>query len=72
MQGEDGLDKGSDAGGGAPQLAQEPPGLEGGHGLFDECADLRVGPVDRFLPGGLPTAHDRVDAQEVSPRACCS
>jgi hypothetical protein len=31
-----------------------------------------VGPVDRFLPGGLPTAHDRVDAQEVSPRACCS
>lgn len=39
MQGEDGLDKSGDAGGEAPKLAQEPPGLEGGHGLFDECAE---------------------------------
>jgi hypothetical protein len=34
------------------ELAQEPPGLEGGHGLFDQCADLRAGPVDGLLTDG--------------------
>lgn len=46
MQGEDGLHEGGDAGGGASQLAQKPPVLEGGHGLLDECANLRVGAVE--------------------------
>ena len=52
MQGEDGLDEGGDPGGGAPDLAQEPPVLEGRYGLLDECADLRVGAVHRLLPWG--------------------
>ena len=38
MQGEDGLDEAGDAVGRAPEPAEEPPGFEGGHGLFDECA----------------------------------
>ena len=43
MEGEDGLDE---------------AGLEGGHGLLDEGADLRVGPVHRLLTRGKgsPTA----------------
>lgn len=45
MQGEDGLDKAGDAGGRAPELAKESPGLEGGHGRLNEGANLRVGPV---------------------------
>lgn len=52
MEGEDGSDEGGDPGGGASEFTQEPPGLEGGHGLFDEGTDLRVGPVDRLLIGG--------------------
>lgn len=52
MQGEDGLDEGGDPGGGAPDFAQEPPVLEGRHGLLDECADLRVRAVHRLLPRG--------------------
>ncbi|GAB2448184.1 hypothetical protein GCM10027162_51810 [Streptomyces incanus] len=61
MQGEDGLDEAGDAGGRAPELAEEPPGLEGGHGLFNECADLRVGPVDSLLADGkgLPKSPAR-------------
>jgi hypothetical protein len=58
VQGEDGLDDVGDAGGGAPKFAEESPGLEGGHGLLDECADLRVGAVDGLLTCGqrLPAA----------------
>ena len=61
MQGEDGLDKAGDPGGRAPELAEKPPGLEGGHGLLDKCADLRVGPVDGLLACGevLPTSPVR-------------
>jgi hypothetical protein len=42
MEGEDGLDKARDAGGRAAELAEEPPGLEGGDGLFHEGPDLCV------------------------------
>lgn len=42
VQGEDGLDEAGDTAGRASQFAHEPPGFEGGHGLFDECTDLRV------------------------------
>jgi hypothetical protein len=45
------VDRG-DAGGAAPQLPQQAPALEGGHGLFAEAADEGVGGVDRLLPGG--------------------
>lgn len=41
-----------DPGGGVPEFAQEAPVLEGRHGLLDESADLRVGPVHRLLTGG--------------------
>lgn len=51
MQGEDALDEGGDPGGDAPDLAQESPVLEGGHGLFNECADLGVGPIHGLLTG---------------------
>ncbi|CAL9324965.1 hypothetical protein SUDANB91_07039 [Streptomyces sp. SudanB91_2054] len=39
----------------------EPPELEGGRGLLDECADLRVGPVHRLLTDGrgLPPSPTR-------------
>src|SRR4051812_24302966 len=67
MQGEDGLDEGGDSGGGAPELAQESPGLEGGHGLFDECADLRVGAVYRLLPRG-----ERVPSSPVRDADCAA
>lgn len=56
MPGEDGLDEAGDPGGRAAELAEEPPGLEGGHGLLDECADLRMGPVHRLLTGGKDKA----------------
>lgn len=50
MQGEYGLPgELGDPGGGAAQLAKEPPRLEGGDGLLDECTDLRVGSVDHLL-----------------------
>lgn len=52
MQGEDGLEESGHAGGRAPELAEESPGFEGGHGLLDECADFGVGPVYGFLTGG--------------------
>lgn len=59
MRGEDGLDEVGDSSGRAAELAEEPPGLEGGHGLLDEGADLGVGPVDRLLTGGKgPTAPE--------------
>ncbi|GAA3851280.1 hypothetical protein GCM10022227_05640 [Streptomyces sedi] len=50
--GEDGLDELGDPGGGASQFAKEPPGLEGGDGLFDKGPDLRMGPVHRLLACG--------------------
>jgi len=58
MQAEDGLDETGDAGGRAPDLAEDPPGFEGRDGPFDEGADLRVGPVGCLLTGGkcLPSA----------------
>lgn len=58
MQGEDGLDETRDAGGGASELAEAPPGFEGGDGLLNEGPDLRVGPVDGLLASGerLPSA----------------
>src|SRR3990170_2555085 len=43
VEGENGPDQAGDAGGAAPQCAQWAPGLEGGHGLFDERADLGTG-----------------------------
>jgi hypothetical protein len=52
MQGEDRLNEARDASGRAAELAEQPPGLEGGDGLLDECSDLRVGPVDRLLSCG--------------------
>ena len=61
MQGEDGLDEAGDSGGRAPQLAEEPPGLEGGDGLLGQGPDLRVGPVPRLLAcgEGLPASPAR-------------
>ncbi len=61
MEAGDGLNEARDAGGRAPQAGEEPPGLEGGDGLLDQGADLRVGPVDRLLPcgKGLPAAPAR-------------
>lgn len=58
MQGEDSLNKARDAGGRAAELAEKPPGLEGGDGLLDQGPDLRVGPVDGLLACGqrLPPA----------------
>jgi hypothetical protein len=52
MQAEDCLDENRDAGGRAAELAEEPPGLEGGNGLFDEGPDFRVGAVDCLLALG--------------------
>lgn len=40
MEGEDGLDEAGDWGCRAAELAEDPPGLEGGDGLFDEGSDL--------------------------------
>lgn len=51
MEGEDSLDEGRDPGRRAAELAQVPPGLEGGDGLFDQCPDVCV-PVDGLLTGG--------------------
>jgi len=61
MECEGGLGEARDAGGGAAELAQEPPGLEGGDGLFDRCPRLRVAPVDGLLTGGraVPSAAVR-------------
>ncbi len=61
MQAEDGLNKTRDAGGQAPELAEESPGSEGGDGLLDEGPDLGVGPVDGLLACGkaVPTAAVR-------------
>lgn len=49
MQGQDGLDEARDAGGRAPQLAEGPPGREGGDGLLDQDPDLCLRPVDGLL-----------------------
>lgn len=46
------MDEAGDAGGRAPQFAEESPGPESGDDLFDEGPDLRVGPVDRLLACG--------------------
>jgi hypothetical protein len=52
MQGQDGSDESCDAGGRAPRLAEESPGLEGRGGLPDQGPDLGVGPVDDLLTSG--------------------
>jgi len=52
VEGEDGLDKAGDAGGAAPQLAQESLGLERGHGLLAQRPDSGMGAVDRLLTCG--------------------
>jgi hypothetical protein len=58
---EDGLNEARDSGGRAAELAQKPPGLEGGDGLFDQCPHLRVGSVDGLLTDGkaVPSAAVR-------------
>lgn len=48
---EDCLHEAGDAGG-APQFAQETPALRGGHGLFADGADARVGDIDGLLTDG--------------------
>lgn len=52
MEGEDGLDKAGDAGGAAPQLTQQSPGLERGLGLLAQRPDFGVGAVDPLLTCG--------------------
>lgn len=52
MEGEGGLDEGGDAGGRVSEFAEESSGFEGGHGLFDESADLGLGPVHGLLTCG--------------------
>jgi hypothetical protein len=52
MEGEDGLDEAGDSGRRAAEPAEDPPGLEGGDGLFDQGPDLCVGSVDGLLTGG--------------------
>ena len=52
MEGEEGLDKAGDAGGAAPQLAQESPGLDRGHVLLTQRPDFGMGAVDRLLTCG--------------------
>jgi hypothetical protein len=51
LKGEDGFDQVGYAGRAASQLSQEPPGLQGGDGLFAEGSDLRVGAVVGLLAG---------------------
>ena len=52
MEGEDDLDEAGDSGRRAAEPAEDPPGLEGGDGLFDQGPDLCVGSVDGLLPDG--------------------
>jgi hypothetical protein len=61
VQSRDGLDEARDAGGRAPQRAEEPPGLEGGDGLLDQGSDFCLRPVDGLLACGevLPTSPVR-------------
>lgn len=61
MEGEDGLDEARDPGRRAAEFAEEPPGFEGGDGLFNQCPDFRVGPVDGLLTRGkaVPAAAVR-------------
>jgi hypothetical protein len=61
MEGKDGLDEAGDPGRRAAEFAEEPPGLEGCDGLFDQCADLRVGSIDGLLAVGqvVPSAAVR-------------
>jgi hypothetical protein len=68
MEGEYGLGEARDPGRGAAELAEESPGLEGGDGLFDQCPDLGVGPIDDLLSGGeaVPSAAVR----EMGRAAC--
>lgn len=69
MEGEDGLDEARDPGRRAAEFAEEPPGLEGGDGLLDQCPDLRMGPVDGLLTSGkaVPSA-----AVRETDRAACA
>lgn len=52
MKREDCLHEAGDAGGAAPQFAQETPALRGGHCLFADGADARVGDIDGLLTDG--------------------
>lgn len=75
MQGQDGLGQACDAGGRAPQLAEESPGLEGDDGLLDEGPDLGVGPDDGFLTVGerlpAPPVRDADRASGTSVSLVC-
>src|SRR5690348_15189601 len=69
MEGEDGLDEAGDSGRRAAEPAEEPPGLEGGVGLFDLGPDPCVGSVDGLLTDGeaVPPA-----AVREADRAACA
>jgi len=56
---EDGLHDVGDAVGAAAEFPQEPPALEGGHGLFTDTADLGVGGVVAALPSLEVAAPER-------------
>lgn len=69
MEGGDGLGEAGDLGCRAAELAEDPPGLEGGDGLFDLGPDLCVGSVDGLVIGGeaVPPAGVRE-----ADRAACA
>lgn len=72
MEGEDSLDEARDPGGRAAEFAEEPSGLEGGDGLFDQGPHLRMGPVDGPLAGGEaapPAAGREADRAARAPVA---
>ena len=52
MEGQDGLDITGDSGGAAAEFSDEPPSLEGGHGLAAERAGLGMGDIDGSLACG--------------------
>jgi hypothetical protein len=51
------------------KLPEEPPGLEGGHCLLGECADLRMGPVHGLLTSGKGLAPSPAGGAD---RAACT
>jgi hypothetical protein len=69
MKDQDGLDEARDPGRRAADFTEEAPGLEGGDGLLDQCADLCVGSVD-----GLPAGGEAVPSAAVreTDRAACA
>ncbi|GGS74224.1 hypothetical protein GCM10010285_61250 [Streptomyces pseudogriseolus] len=63
MQAEDGLNEAGNAGGRAPQSAEEPPGLEGGDSLLDQGPDLRMGPgAGAYHPGDGGRREEQIEA----------